>query len=125
MDIVDNAKTIYALVKKLGDLDLLEKMADLRDEIFELREENRNLKEKLSEREKYDMVFKDNTYWDNNKNDGPYCSKCWDDNKKAIRLQTRDSDNYCPSCKAYALKTTHNQVVKVNTSRKRRNSNDW
>ena len=125
MDIWDNAKDIYTLIKRLGNQELVEKMLDLKEQISELREENIALKEKLSEREQYDMVFKDNMYWDNNKNDGPYCSKCWDENKKAIRLQTRGSDNYCPSCKSYALKTTHNQVIKVNNTRKRRNSNDW
>ncbi len=106
MDIWDNAKDIYTLIKRLGNQDLLEKMADLRDQIFELREENRNLKEKLSEQESYDMYFEDNMYWDANKKDGPYCSKCWDDNKKAIRMQIRGADHYCPVCKAYALETT-------------------
>ena len=57
MDILDNAKDLYALIKKIGNQDLLEKMADLRDEIFELREENRKLKEKLSEREIYNIFF--------------------------------------------------------------------
>ncbi len=104
MDIVDNAKTIYALVKKLGDLDLLEKMADLRDEIFELREENRNLKEKLAEKNNYEMHFKHNMYWNPDEKDGPYCSKCWDDNKKAIRLQKQNGEYYCPVCRKTVLK---------------------
>ena len=60
MAIVDNVKDIYTLVKKLGNQELLEKMADLRDEIFELREENRNLKEKLAEKNNYEMNFKHN-----------------------------------------------------------------
>ena len=98
MDILDNAKDIYALIKKLGNQDLLEKMADLRDQILELREENRSLKEKLSVQETYDMYFKNNMYWDANKKDGPYCSKCWDDNKKAIRLQKQNDEYYCPVC---------------------------
>lgn len=104
MDILDNAKDLYALIKKIGNQDLLEKMADLRDEIFELREENRKLKEKLSEREIYNMQFEDNLYWNvkpDGTKDGPYCATCWDKDKKAIRLENMEQDNayYCAVCK--------------------------
>ena len=104
MDILDNAKDLYSLIKKLGNQDLLEKMTDLRDEIFNLREENRNLKEQLIEHKKYDMHFEHNVYWNSNQNDGPYCSKCWDENKKAIRLQICDGEYYCPVCNKYVIK---------------------
>lgn len=104
MDILDNAKDLYALIKKIGNQDLLEKMADLRDEIFKLREENRTLKEKLSERENYNMQFEDNLYWNvkpDDTKDGPYCATCWDKDKKAIRLEHMGQDNayYCAVCK--------------------------
>lgn len=91
MDILDNAKDIYLLIKKIGNQDLLEKMADLRDEIFSLREENRELKEKLSRRDNYNMVFEGTCYWDvkdDGTKDGPFCPTCWDKDRKAIRMHS-------------------------------------
>lgn len=103
MDILDNAKDLYALIKKIGNQDLLEKMADLRDEIFELREENRKLKEKLSERENYNMQFEKNAYWnikENGEKEGPFCSACWDKDKKAVHMTTEAGFRFiCPVCK--------------------------
>lgn len=91
MDILDSAKDMYSLIKKLGNQDLLEKMADLRDEIFSLREENRELKEKLSFRDDYNMVFEGTCYWnvkDGETKDGPFCPTCWDKDRKAIRMHS-------------------------------------
>lgn len=119
MDILSNVKDIYTLIKRLGDQELVEKMADLRDEIFELREENRNLKEKLSEREEYNMNFEHNMYWNSDKKDGPYCSKCWDDNKKAIRLQKQNDEYYCPVCRRNVLKEI------VDTTAIKYNHSEW
>lgn len=64
LDILDSAKNIYELVKNSGNLDLLEKVADLREKILVLREENQKLKEDLHNREKYNMTFEHNVYWD-------------------------------------------------------------
>jgi len=47
MGIIDNAKDIAELIKKYNDIELYQKIIDLRDEIFELREDNLKLKEKL------------------------------------------------------------------------------
>ncbi|MBP3546648.1 MAG: hypothetical protein J6K16_05925 [Alphaproteobacteria bacterium] len=116
MDILDNVKDVYALIKKLGNQELVEKMLDLKDQIFELREENRNLKEKLSEQESYDMYFEDNMYWDANKKDGPYCSKCWDDNKKAIHLHKYNGIYYCPVCNNNVSKEQHNTDTFVDSN---------
>ena len=116
MAIVDNVKDIYTLVKKLGNQELLEKMADLRDEIFELREENRNLKEKLAEREEYNMFFERGVYWNvkDNQKEGPYCPTCWDDKKKAIRMHegfvgvvhpgAQNNTYLCHLCKTHVSK---------------------
>jgi hypothetical protein len=94
MGIIDNVKDIAELIKKYDNVELYQKIIDLRDEIFELKEDNLKLKEKiksLEEEKKINekMIFELPFYWlkDGEKKDGPYCQKCYDDNKKLIRLQ--------------------------------------
>jgi len=96
MGIIDDAKDIVKLIKKYDDAELYEKIIDLRDEISKLRENNLKLKEKikaLKEENKISekIVFEKPYYFlkDDVKKDGPYCQKCYDDNKKLIRLQER------------------------------------
>lgn len=107
MGIIDHAKDIVELIKKYNDAELYQKIIDLRDEIFKLREDNLNLKGKikaLKEEKKINekIVFEKHYYWikDGEKKDGPYCQKCFDDNKKLIRLQERKNRHwYCLVCK--------------------------
>jgi len=107
MGIIDHAKDIAELIKKYNDADLYQKIVDLRDEIFELREDNLKLKEKIKafEGEKKineKIVFESTYYWlkDGEKKDGPYCQKCFDDNKKLIRLQDlKNGYWHCLVCK--------------------------
>lgn len=112
MEILENAKDIYNLIKKLDQQDLLEKMADLRDQILELREENQKLKEKILELEtenKY-VVLENGSYFkirENEKKEGPFCSVCWEKDRKLISLKSHytlgsSPDNIplrCPVCK--------------------------
>jgi len=98
MGIIDNVKDIAELIKKYNNVELNRKIIDLRDEIFELRENNLKLKEenKISEK----IVFEKPYYWlkDGLKKDGPYCQKCYDDNKKLIRLQEMRDFPGCWKC---------------------------
>lgn len=54
MSILDNAKDIAELIKKYNDQELYQRIIDLRDEIFELKEENRLLRERLVENQNWD-----------------------------------------------------------------------
>jgi len=49
MGIIDHAKDIAELIKKYNDAELYQKIVNLRDEIFELREDNLKLKEKINQ----------------------------------------------------------------------------
>lgn len=106
MDIIQSVKEAWNCAKKLEQQELLEKLADLKDMCYELRDENRELKERLAEKESHKFVFENNMYWDV-KNDsvrvGPYCSSCWDNRGKAIRMhKSLENDLYnCPNCKEY------------------------
>lgn len=108
MGIIDHAKDIAKLIKKYNDAELYQKIIDLHDEIFELRENNLKLKEKikeLKEEKKINkkIVFESPFYWlkDGEEKDGPYCQKCYDDNKKLIRLQDLKNGYWeCLVCKS-------------------------
>ncbi len=108
MGIIDNAKDIAELIKKIGNMELYEKIISLRDEIFQLKEENLNLRENLkslkeSQEIKSNMKYEPPYYWleKDNKKDGPYCQKCYDDNGKLMRLQNHGNGCwYCLTCKS-------------------------
>lgn len=106
MDIVQSIKDVWNCAKKLEQHELLEKLADLKDVCYELRDENRELREKIAEKESHHFVFENNMYWDQNLDgtrDGPYCTSCWDNCGKAIRMhKSRTNELYnCPICKVY------------------------
>lgn len=106
MDIVQSIKDVWSCAKKLEQHELLEKLADLKDVCYELRDENRELKERLAEKEAHNFVFENNMYWDQKADgirEGPYCTSCWDNRGKAIRMhKSRTNELYdCPICKEY------------------------
>ncbi len=49
MGILDNAKEPAGLVKKYNDFDLYQKILDLCDEIFQLREDNHDLRNTMGD----------------------------------------------------------------------------
>jgi len=121
MGIIDHAKDIAELIKKYNDVELYQKIIDLRDEIFELRENNLNLKGKIKALKKEKkinekIVFEKPYYWikDGEKKDGPYCQKCFDDNKKLIRLQERKNGHwYCLVCKNGVIDSSCKAINRV------------
>ena len=113
MSIVDNAKNIAELVKKYNDTELYQKIVDLSYEIFDIRDENLRLKEKISKLEKKESIEKElffnGTYYqqkviidEQEIIKGIFCPKCWDDEKKLMRLQGNKNDMWqCPKCKIF------------------------
>lgn len=109
MSIVDNIKDVANIVRKADNIDLYRQILDLQQEALELVEENNNLKTELQEiRKSTDiqekLVFEDNSYFirDEYRNDGPYCTTCWDYEGKLVRMHEQKFDNftnnYCDSC---------------------------
>lgn len=100
-DIADKIKNAE-LNQAIADLTMSE--ANLKLKIAELTDENLQLKQKLSTEECYNMVFKDNAYYNiqNNKEEGPFCSCCWDNENKAIRMLNKNMMYgkifYCHKC---------------------------
>ena len=98
MSIIDNAKEIALLIKKYNDQDLYQKIVDLRDEIFALKEENMKLKSEIAESlRKKDigdsLVRVGNCYYkkDDNEHKQPFCMACFDYDGKLVNLIAQKS----------------------------------
>ena len=110
MGIIDNAKEIVKIIQQIDNIELYRKILDLQSEINNLDSENANLKNQLSELEQkfciqQSLRFDDNTYMrilPNGKEEGPFCTACWDNNKKSIRLRSYGHSEYleCPVCRS-------------------------
>lgn len=92
-------------------LSVQEKLLEMQKSIADLSTENAGLKEKLKTQES--LVFENNAYWIENekKKDGPYCSCCWDDDRKTIRMQPCGNPVYfdCPKCENKSVKIYHDK----------------
>lgn len=100
--VLDNVNAIKEIADSMQNLDLKEKIVDLKAQVIELREENTNLKQELDKKKKFNMIFENNTYWNvekEGKKEGPFCSACWDNNSKPIRIIVTDGFGHCPVCK--------------------------
>jgi len=124
MDLFDGAvskvKAIYELAKRLGNSELsLEisnlqiELADLKLSYADLKNENAELKQKIQALEKgheEPPIYKNGAYYSQS-GDGPFCSGCYDTDKKLIRLSAvghpqmrRIASHICPVCKGtYSL----------------------
>jgi len=120
MGLYDNVKDVASIIQKSDNVELYKKILDIQKESMDLSEENRKLKEKIRELEelietKEALIYKDECYYmksENEELDGPYCSRCWDKDKKLIRMHIDNSrlgkvDNKCPECKVAVLKETY------------------
>ena len=95
MGAVDTLKEVVGLIQKVDNIDLYRKVMSLQEQVYELFEENRLLKERLTMRET--LQFKSNAYWRGD--EGPFCSSCWDGEQKLVRLHIQRSYHpRCPTC---------------------------
>lgn len=113
MGIYEGLKDAAGILKEAGKieqyrqiLEVQEKLLEMQRQISELETENKTLKEKLDI--KGQLMFENNSYWlvQDGKKDGPYCSCCWDDNRKTIRMQPCGNPAYfsCPKCENKTVK---------------------
>lgn len=105
--IIENIKSVASVLQKADNIELYRKILDLQYEAMELVQQNNDLKiqitelkDKLSTQE--NLTFRNNKYWkilEADKQDGPFCSKCWDVERKLVRHQNHN-DGYltCPNC---------------------------
>jgi hypothetical protein len=107
MGALENVKEIASLVQKYHDQELYQRIVDLRDEIFALREENLSLKETLKQMQDAadisdQLVRESNFYYRklaNGNRSGPYCLACWDGDQKLVNVQLGAYGQYlCGRC---------------------------
>jgi len=113
MGIYDGLKDAASVLKEAGKieqykqiLEVQEKLLEMQKTISEIEYENKELKEKLKIKE--NLIFNNQAYWiiDGDKKDGPFCSCCWDDEKKTIRMQPCGNPAFfdCPKCNNKGVK---------------------
>jgi Zn finger protein HypA/HybF involved in hydrogenase expression len=110
MGIIDNAKEIASLVKKLGDIDLYRKIVDLEGEIIELTKEKRQLDEKLADITRSKVIIDElrfnAPFYTNADNTELYCARCIEVDRRAIHvvkqgeLEMRRRVYLCPQCES-------------------------
>ncbi|MFC6464968.1 hypothetical protein ACFP65_08300 [Marinilactibacillus sp. GCM10026970] len=93
-----------------NDINLKAKLLDIQGAVYELQDENRELRLKNEELQNNkitasELEVRENHYYLNNQ--GPYCTKCWDTDSILVRvLKTpiplrRLGDYRCPSCETH------------------------
>ena len=107
MAIFDDLKTVAKVLQEAGKIEQYKQILEVQEKLLEMQEkirlqdeEIRTLKEKLKIKE--NLVFEKDAYWIKRKDDpkeGPYCSACWDKNKKLIHLHHDGDFLFCPVCK--------------------------
>jgi hypothetical protein len=109
MSILEDFKSVVSTIQKIDNIELYRRIIDLHGEVAQLVADNVALKNKIKDLEQQlettkSMRFEYNGYWAGDSletSDGPFCSKCWDADKKQVRLQvTSDSKLWsrCPVC---------------------------
>lgn len=107
MDILTRTKELAALVKKVGDIELYEKIVSLQSDIvdlsgerFKLLEKCKVLEEQLAFRTR--LTYKHPYYIADGTDRGPFCAVCWDVSKLAVHLlgpEPQLRTMFCPNCK--------------------------
>ena len=108
MSIISEFKEIANFLQKSGNIGLYKKLIAIQQKNLEIMDENNNLREELAKlkealRIKGSLVVKNDAYWlekDKETKDGPFCTKCYDDEKKLIHLLSSPDRTYscCPKC---------------------------
>lgn len=109
MAIFDVLKTAAKIAQEAGKIDLYgqilevyEKLLEQQTKILTLEEENKDLRKRLNTKE--NLTYQNNAYWviQDEKKDGPFCSRCWDVQQNLVRIkQSINSSSFhtCPECK--------------------------
>ena len=108
--IKNSSDTLDKSGQKLKLAELIEALADIKMETAEIKSLIIEKDEKIQSLEKQlklkdDLVYEAPYYWIKNsddKKDGPFCQKCYDEDKKLIRLQEFTIGEWeCKTCQNY------------------------
>jgi len=116
MSFVDNIKEVVKIVQQIDNTELYRKLLDVQAEILEITEQLKSKDEKIKELEKAlqlkgKMICENSAYFivdeNQNKTDGPFCTKCFDVDHIICRLINAPKHGeghqwewvQCPKCK--------------------------
>ena len=109
MGFYDGLKDAAAVLKEANKipeyreiLDAMEKMLEMQKRIADLEAQNKDLLAKLETKGR--LSYDRSTYWlakEDGTTEGPFCSRCWDVEKKLVRTHSRGNPDVhqCPECK--------------------------
>jgi hypothetical protein len=105
MSILGDIKLIGQALREAGKIELYEKLLAIQEKSLEVQEENKTFIAEIEELKRISSIsgklqFRDNAYHLPG-DDGPYCSCCWDNEKKLVRLHELIDCFWCPVCKNY------------------------
>ena len=104
---IETFKDVFTLVQKTDNIELINKIIALQTDAMGVMEENRTLKDKARALEdalelKGKMQFDKDAYWmgeGRTEKEGPYCSRCFDMDRKPVRMLQRYNDYFaCTQC---------------------------
>lgn len=98
MNIINNAKEIADLIKKMGDIELYRKIVELEAEIIEISRQKNELEGKCKELTrqvefKESLSFRAPLYYAEGDHI-PFCPQCWEASRLAIHMQGPFSEDY-------------------------------
>lgn len=110
MGVSDSIRLVQEALKEAGRIDLYSKLLEIHEKALEIQEENRELKvENSALKERLRLVgqlrlTENNSYLQYDeagvKVGGPYCTRCWDSDRKLINLHWHGFQHLvCPACK--------------------------
>jgi len=107
MGIFDELKSVGSVLREADKieqyqliLDVQAKLLDMQKKIADLEVENKALKDEINI--KKNLVHRAEVYYliDGDKEDGPFCTMCYDTKKLLVRLKnSMDERKICPNCK--------------------------
>ena len=97
MDIIDIGKRLLKAIRDSDHIAASQLVLELEGDALELRAENERLRQHVAELEAHidlveQMSFDGTFYWrgEGAERDGPFCQKCLDGERRAIRLQHKN-----------------------------------
>ena len=110
MSFYDAIKDVAKIAREAGNTELYAEILEVQEKAIELQNENNELKSQINKmKENSDissrLKFKKQVYYlsiDSIKEEGPFCSGCWDNYNKLVRLHIMEPEMtlaQCPICK--------------------------
>src|SRR5262249_1117247 len=96
MGIYDALKDGVEVVQKAGNVEVMKKLLDAQKEALDLFEENQRLRPENAAPKKQEdgaarLMYDGQRYWlEGEKKEGPFCSTCWDVDRRLVRLYEHD-----------------------------------